>query len=486
MTAVSLYTAAQVRELDRVAIEDFGTPGLELMERAGRRTFDQVVRRYPGQVPVVVLCGSGNNGGDGYVVARLLHEIGVEVHIAATAEPGTPDTREMCRRYLDAGGRPASRDCGILERAALVIDAMLGTGLSRAPEGISAEFIRAVGSCRCPVVAVDLPSGLSGDTGRAFDPCIRADLTVTFIGRKLGQYTADGPDHCGELVFDSLGLDRAVYREVPAAAVLTRAPELRPRPRNSHKGMYGHLVVAGGEAGMLGAMLLAGRAGLRSGAGLVTVLSVASNLDRAPLAQPELMMRTYSPDRGPEEPFAGADAVVFGPGTAGGEWSAGLFGMLAKIGVPVLLDAGGLHLLAAMPDRNDNRVLTPHPGEAAALLGCRTGEIQADRPAAAAEIQRRYGGVCVLKGAGTVIHGTGTEICDRGNPGMASAGTGDVLSGIIGALLAQGLSPWDAARQGVWLHGAAGDLASGEVGERSLTATDVIGHLPAVLQELTG
>ncbi len=481
MSAVSLYTAAQVRELDRVAIDEYGTPGLELMERAGRCTFDQVVRRYHGQVPVVVLCGSGNNGGDGYVVARLLHEIGMEVHVLATADPGTPDTRAVCRRYLDSGGRPASRDTGILGRAALVIDAMLGTGLSRAPEGICAEFIRAAGSCRCPVVAVDLPSGLSGDTGRAFDPSMRADLTVTFIGHKLGQFTADGPDHCGELVFDSLGLGRAVYDAVPPAAVLTHSPELPPRPRNSHKGLFGHLVIAGGEPGMLGAAILAGSAGLRSGAGLVTVLSVESNLDRASLVQAELMTRAYQPGGGPEEPFAGADAVVFGPGTSGGEWSTDLYGILTEVEVPVLLDAGGLHLLAAMPDRRDNRVLTPHPGEAAVLLGCGSGEVQADRLAAATEIQRCYGGVCVLKGVGTVIRGAGTEICDRGNPGMASAGTGDVLSGIIGALLAQGLPPWDAARQGVWLHGAAGDSASGELGERSLTATDVINCLPSVL-----
>ena len=486
MTAVSLYTAAQVRELDRVAIDEYGTPGLELMERAGRCLFDQVVRRYSGHVPVLVLCGSGNNGGDGYVVARLLHGIGMEVHVMATSEPGTPDAREACRRFLDAGGRLEPNDGDRFGHAALVIDAMLGSGLSRAPEGLCAEFIRAAGSCGCPVVAVDLPSGLSGDTGRAFDPCMRADLTVTFIGRKLGQYTADGPDHCGELVFDSLGLEQAVYGEVPPAAVLTRGPERRPRPRNSHKGLYGHLVVAGGEPGMLGAVLLAGRAGLRTGAGLVTVLSVAEHLDRAPLVQPELMTRAYRPDGGSAEPFAGADAVVFGPGTSGAEWSAGLFGMLARTGVPVLLDAGGLHLLAAMPDRNDSRVLTPHPGEAAVLLGCRAGEIQADRLAAAAEIQRCYGGVCVLKGAGTVIRGAGTEICDRGNPGMASAGTGDVLSGIIGALLAGGLAPWDAARQGVWLHGMAGDLAGGELGERSLTATDVIDRLPAVLHGSAG
>lgn len=482
MAAVHLYTTAGTRELDRIAIEDFGIPGLELMERAGGRMFDQIVRRYPGHVPVLVLCGSGNNGGDGYVVARLLREIGMEVRVIATSEPATPDARTVRRRFLDAGGQVAAPDGGMIERAALVVDALLGSGLSRAPDGPCAEIIRAVGACRCPVVAADLPSGLSGDTGRAFDPCIRADLTVTFIGRKFGQYTADGPDHCGELVFEDLGLESAVYDGVSPTAVLTRAPVPQPRPRNSHKGRFGHLVVAGGEPGMLGAVLLAGRAGLRGGAGLVTVLSVAEHLDRAPLVQPELMTRVCRPDGEPDDPLGGAHAVVFGPGTAGDRWSERLFGAVSDCRVPVVLDAGGLHLLASRPEHRENRVLTPHPGEAAVLLGCTVDEVQADRLEAATAISRHYGGVCVLKGVGTVIHGAeGTEVCDRGNPGMASAGMGDVLSGVIGALLAQGLSPWDAASQGVWWHGAAGDLAVGDVGERSLIASDVIDHLPAVL-----
>ncbi len=479
--STALYTNAQSRELDRIATEKLGIPGLSLMKRAGKVIFDYVMEKYPGLSPVVVLCGAGNNGGDGYVVAKLLHEASIAVQVLTSDEPATADAKQAYREYVSAGGYVTDCSADVPQGAALLIDAMFGAGLSRPLEKQYAALVEVVNQGSYPVVAVDLPSGLSGDTGSAFDPCIHADLTITFIGRKLGQYTGDGPDHCGQLVFDNLGLDASIYETVSPVAHLTNGMSVTPRIRNSHKGQYGHLMIAGGEPDMLGSILLAGRAGLRGGAGLVTLISQSSHLGQVPFFQPELMTRTSHSGMLSTDPFTGADAVVFGPGVKDSDWSHDLFRKLTTDKFPVVLDAGALHLLAATPDYHENRVLTPHPGEAAALLGCSSQKVQSDRPAATAAIQQIYGGVCVLKGAGTIIHSNQeTEICPRGNPGMASAGMGDVLSGIIGALLAQGLSPWNAAREGVWWHAIAGDCARDALGERSLLATDVIEHLPLI------
>ncbi len=483
MRRIPLYTNAQTRELDRVAIEEFGIPGLVLMERAGRAAFDRIMERFGGASPVCVLCGAGNNGGDGYVVARLLRETGVTVSVIATGPPTTPDAQSACESYRAMGGL-VIKEGTLPADTALLVDALLGSGLTRAPGGRYADLIRQVSALDCPVVAIDLPSGLSGDTGDAFDPCIRADCTVTFIGRKLGQFTAAGPDHCGELIFESLALEREILRRVEPAAHLVAPAALAPRQKDSHKGRYGHVVVAGGEPGMLGAVLLAGGAALRAGAGLVTVLSDALHLDRPALVRPELMSRVFDP--GNEQPaiqlLRAATVTLFGPGTGAGPWSESLREALRDVDALQVWDAGALHLLARDPDHRDERVLTPHPGEAATLLGSDTAAVQRDRPAAATAIQQRFGGVCVLKGAGTVIAGEGRlAICDRGNPGMASAGMGDVLGGVIAALLGQGLSPWDAANSGAWWHGAAGDMARENLGEVALIASDVIRYLPAVM-----
>jgi NAD(P)H-hydrate epimerase len=485
MTTIALYTTSQTRQLDRIAIEEFGIPGLVLMERAGRAAFNRITQEYGSSASVLVLCGTGNNGGDGYVVARLLREIGIHVQVIATGEPETADAATVYRRYLDTGSEFRLVSSADLPAADLIVDGLLGSGLTRAPAGPYAELINKANGAGCPVVALDLPSGLSGDTGSAFKPCIRADMTVTFIGRKLGQYTADGPDVCGNLHFEGLALDQEILRLVTPEAQVTQSPSLPGRARNSHKGLFGHVVVVGGEQGMLGAILLAGRAALRSGTGLVTLLGHPTHLDTPALVQPELMSRSFHPDG--NDACVGllsqASAIVFGPGTGMTDWSRQLHRAVMLQDSAQVWDAGALRILAESPDSRENRVLTPHPGEAAVLLGCQTAGIQRDRPGAAREIQRIYGGVCVLKGSGTIIASEDRlEVSDRGNPGMASAGMGDVLSGIIGALLGQGMTAWDAARHGVYWHGAAGDAACDEMGEVSMLATDVIDQLPGVIQ----
>lgn len=484
----ALYRTDQTRELDRLAIEEFGTPGLTLMERAGRRAFDQIMRRYPDAERVVVMCGPGNNGGDGYVVARLMRQIGVEVAVVRTSEPKTPDATAVCDTYLKAGGGIEENALEVIACADLVIDALLGAGLTRAPSAPFAGLIQAANRNTCPCVAIDLPSGLSGDTGQAFEPTIDATCTVTFIGKKLGMFTADGETVCGERLYESLDVDPEVFRRVTPAAEILAAPAFAARKSNSHKGNYGDLVIAGGDHGMMGAVLLAGRAALRTGAGLVTIASRENHLDQPALCQPELMSDVYEQSGQCEALFGRANAMVIGPGTRENAWGRDIFTATTQIDCARIIDAGGLRVLATTKtDWCDNQVLTPHPGEAAALLQCSAAEIQQDRVAAATAIHEQFGGVCVLKGAGTVIVGEDSvRICDRGNPGMASAGMGDVLSGVIGALLAQGMTPMEAACAGVWLHAESADRAAAVTGQPALLASDVIDGLGDVILECFG
>jgi len=419
------------------------------------------------------------------VVARLMHQIGTQVMVVRTEEPKTADANIVCKAYLDAGGNIEDNALEAIACADLIIDALLGAGLTRAPSPTFAELIDAANKNNCECVAIDLPSGLSGDTGQAFNPTINASCTVTFIGKKLGMYTADGETVCGERIYESLDIDPEVYRRVKPVALLLAPPMFSPRKSNSHKGDYGNLVITGGDNGMLGAVLLAGRAALRTGAGLVTIASRESHLDQPALSQPELMSQVYEQSGQCDALFNQADAVVIGPGTRENEWGQDLFNATCQHDAARVIDAGGLRLLAASNHKKyEQQVLTPHPGEAAALLGCTTKEIQHDRVAAAKAICEQYGGVCVLKGAGTVIAANDhVHICDRGNPGMASAGMGDVLSGIIGALLAQGMTPVQAACAGVWLHAASADRAAEEMSQPALLASDVIDGLGGVILE---
>lgn len=481
----ALYLTGQTRELDRLAIEEFGTPGLVLMERAGRSAFGKILQRFPGAERVVVMCGPGNNGGDGYVVARLMHQIGVQAVIVRTSEPKTEDAKAVCEAYLEAGGTIEKDAIAFISCADLIVDALLGAGLTRAPAEPFSDLINAANENHCACVAIDLPSGLSGDTGHAFDPTIQADCTVTFIGKKLGMYTADGEACCGDRIYESLDIDPEVYRRVEPAAHILVAPSMAPRPANSHKGDYGNLVIAGGDYGMLGAVLLAGKAALRSGAGLVTIASHEHHLDQPALNQPELMSDVYEQPGHCEELFQAADAIVIGPGTKENDWGKNLFDTTCQYQLGRVIDAGGLRLLAnSRAKKFDRQILTPHPGEAAALLNTNSTDIQRDRVAAALNISKQYGGICVLKGAGTVIAGKGlVRICDRGNPGMASAGMGDVLSGIAGTLLAQGMTPMEAACAAVWLHSESADRATLALSQPSLLATDVINSLSNVILE---
>jgi len=479
-----LYRAEQVQALDRLAIDYYGIAGYSMMSTAGQVLFEQIRRRWPRVRQIAVLCGGGNNGGDGYVVARLARQAGMEVEVHQLCEPQKLKG-EARRAWQDAEAAAVSMinyDGQRLDGFELIVDAMLGTGLSGPVTGMWREAIEAVNEINCPVVAVDIPSGLSADSGRAMDCAVKADLTVSFIGLKLGQFTADGPEHCGQLVFSDLNVPTEVYGHVRPAAhridYRLLSAELAPRRRDSHKGAHGHVLIVGGEQGMSGAVRLAGEAAARCGAGLVSLATRASHAAILTAARPELMCHGVEQPEQLAELLQRASAVAIGPGLGQGEWGRAMFGRVLESHLPLVVDADALNLLAGDPLRHDKWVLTPHPGEAGRLLGCSNSEIEQDRFSAIASLEASYGGVIVLKGCGSLIldEDAGLALCSEGNPGLASGGTGDVLTGVIVSLIAQGMGLREAARLGVVLHAAAGDLAAAE-GERGLLAGDLFPHL---------
>ena len=482
----TLYRAAQVRELDRIAIEEFGIPGAVLMGRAGEAAFRSMRLHWPKVRRIAVVCGLGNNGGDGYVIARLAAEAGLDVGVLQVGDPQRLQGDALrARRLLDATPVVVYPfDVRALSDADLIVDALLGTGLKGEPHGEWREAIQAINAADKPVLAVDIPSGLDADTGCVQGAAVRAALTVTFIGLKQGMVTADGPDHCGVIQFNDLGVPSEVFARVAASATrieLKDLPRLPGRRRNSHKGDYGRLLVIGGEHGMAGALRLCGEAALRVGAGLVYLATRADHAAVISAQRPELLC--YGVER-PEQLaplLERADVIAIGPGLGQSEWASQLLARVLDTGLPLVVDADALNLLALEPLRRDNWILTPHPGEAARLLKTNTSEIQNDRFTAATDLQKRYGGVVVLKGAGTlVVTEQRVEVCSAGNPGMASAGMGDVLTGVIAGLIAQGLGLEEAARLGVCLHAAAGDKAA-QQGERGLIASDLLPWLRPML-----
>ncbi|MFP4061161.1 MAG: NAD(P)H-hydrate dehydratase [Halochromatium sp.] len=505
----ALYRAAQVRALDQAAIEQAGITAEQLMERAGAAAFSVLRARWPQAGAIVVLAGAGNNGGDGYVLARLAHQhrLGVRLLTLGEHDQLSGPALAAARAYRDAGGsiEPFTR---LPPDAELIVDAMLGTGLERPLTGLWADAVAQCNAARSPVFALDLPSGLHADSGRVLGIAVEAAVTISFIGLKPGLFTGRGPDYCGEVCFDALRVPALIYAsEIPAARRIDwrQQQRLLPRRRRSaHKGDLGFLLVVGGAAGMSGAPRLAGEAALRVGAGRVAIATHPAHAAVLNLGRPELMVHGVAEtdalgtrpettletglDRVSEltleNALARASVVALGPGLGQKTWGQALYQRVLAAAMPLVLDADGLNLLAQAPQRRDDWVLTPHPGEAARLLGWSVAEVEADRLEAVRQLQERYGGVAVLKGAGSLIQGPGPRpraLCSEGNPGMASAGMGDVLTGIIAALLGQGLEPVLAAEVGVCLHAAAGDRAARR-GERGLIASDLI----AALQPLLG
>ncbi len=475
----SLYSAAQVRELDRTAIEHLSIPGTTLMERAGSAAYGLLCRRWPEAKTVTVVCGTGNNGGDGYVLARLALQDGKNVHLLQLGEAGRiqGDALAARDRFIEAGGEPRPFN-GIPETTDVTVDGIFGTGLERVVDGIWRQAIEAINAAPAPVLALDIPSGLHADSGQILGVAVKADATISFVGLKRGTFTGAGPEQCGRMAFDDLDLPESLYAaERPTARRVEwslLSGLLGRRARDAHKGDFGHLLVIGGDHGFSGAVRMAGEAALRTGAGLVSIASQPAHAPLLNIARPELMCHGIAGAGALAPLLQRATVIAIGPGLGQGDWGAALFGATLETGLPLVVDADALNLLAAEPVRRDNWILTPHPGEAARLLDVPVAEIQSDRFRSVQRLQERYGGIVVLKGAGTLIADGGlpVSVCTAGNPGMATGGMGDLLTGIIAGLVAQGLGLNDAATAGVCLHAAAADRAA-QAGERGLLANDL-------------
>jgi NAD(P)H-hydrate epimerase len=487
-----LYTAAESKALDRIAIDGHGIAGIVLMKRAGRAVFETLIDYWPDARCLSIVAGRGNNAGDGYIVAGLAVARGLSVQVVQLGAPErlTGDAARA-RDWAVAQGvdiQVQDEEAPAFEiRGDVIVDALLGTGVSGEVRPGFARAIDTVNASGCPVVAVDLPSGLCADTGRVLGTVVRAAVTVTFIGVKRGLVTGAGPDCAGAILFDDLDVPAAVRAEVPGIEALhweRLSPLLPRRPATAHKSVSGHLVVIGGDLGMGGAVLLAAEAALRSGAGLVSVVTRPEHVAAVLARRPEVMVRGFGEslegDPNALDALLGrASALAVGPGLGRSAWSRALLDRALACAVPLVLDADALNLLGETGRRATGPcVVTPHPGEAGRLLGIPTAAVQADRFAAARRLVQALDATVVLKGAGTVVDdGAGIGVCLHGNEGMASAGMGDVLTGVVGSLLAQGMNPATAARAGACLHSRAGDEAAAIDGRRGLIATDLIAAL---------
>ena len=477
-----------MREIDRTAIEDEGIPGYSLMTRAGAAAVRAARERFPDATRWQVVCGAGNNAGDGYVVARLAAQDGIVVSVLALVDPEslTGDAATAYGDFAAEGGVVMPWEGALDDEASLIVDALLGSGLERDVSGEFAKAVSAMNTHSARVMALDIPTGVHGDTGQVMGTAVAADLTVTFVGLKAGLFAGEGSELTGAIVFDGLEVPEHCRPHAEARSrrisgrVLRRC--LKRRPRGAHKGDFGHVLIIGGGEGMPGAVRLAGEAALRTGAGLVSIATHPSHAAVIVGSRPELMSHGIADADSLAPLLERATAIAFGPGLGRSDWAQQLYAVVSELDMPCVWDADALNLLAATPEKNERRIITPHPGEAARLLDGTTSAVQDDRPAALKSLQDKYGGVIVLKGANTLVTSKKQVpwLCTSGNPGMASPGMGDVLTGIIAALLAQGLGKEASAVVGVEAHARAGDLAA-RSGERGTIASDLIAELRRVV-----
>jgi hydroxyethylthiazole kinase-like uncharacterized protein yjeF len=483
----ALYSAAQVRALDASLIAA-GTPGFELMQRAARATWRALVRQWPAANELSVLAGHGNNAGDGYLVAVLARRAGWSVRVLAVGDPQRLQG-DAALAHAEAVSEKVIIEPWTTrsELRGIVLDALLGTGLKGEVRQPYLSAIHAINAVALPVVAVDIPSGLCADSGRMLGHAVQADLTVTFIGLKLGLFTGDAADVVGELVFNDLHADPHLLEGAPTSARRLSAnnlPHLASRSPASHKGRFGHVLLIGGDRGLGGAILLSAQSALRSGAGMVSVATRSEHVPAALARIPEAMVLGTSSANQLMGLLQKVSVLVVGPGLGQAAWGRSLLSAAANAPLPQVWDADALNLLAegrvVLPK---DCVITPHPGEAARLLGISTAQVQADRPGAAHALSKKYTAVVVLKGAGSLIASPDGRlaVCHQGHPAMATAGLGDVLAGLVGALLAQGMAAFDAACLAVWLHANAG-AQQGKFG-RGLAASDLIPAIRQLLEE---
>lgn len=486
-----LYTISQIRAIEQKAIEQ-GLSEYQLMERAGKAALKVLLHYFPQASSLDIVCGKGNNGGDGYVVARLAAEKGLQVNIYSLAELNelASTAQEAAKACIMAQKKTKKINIqpytdALVFKSDVIIDAILGTGAKTIlKDSVIHRAIHTINQSEHPVLAIDVPSGLNVDEGSIFGETICASVTVTFIGIKQGMLTGVAPNYCGKLVCDNLNLPASYYDISPVTSSILINNPLPLRKPADHKGLYGHVLVIGGDRGMGGAVCLAAEAALRTGAGLVTAITHPEHVPVVLTRCPEIMCLgvTESMDLNIAllPLLKKATVCVIGPGMTDSDWSNTIFNwLLTQTSLPVVLDAGALGWLVKRKFlAHQNWVLTPHPGEAGHLLGISSHEIQTARFISIKALQKKWGGIIVLKGAGTLIcdgSNTSIKVCRYHSSTMATAGMGDVLSGIIGSLMAQGCSSFHAACQGVWLHAQAGELASKEM-TKKVSRSNLLAH----------
>ena len=505
---MKLLNASEMRELDRQAIKEWHLPGVVLMENAGLATADQIEERFsdlwPG--PLLVVAGKGNNGGDGYVIARHLMNRGWDVAVLILAANEAIDgdarinldvlTRSFAELYYAEDGDGLFSVLDVIDAPTLIVDALLGTGLSSEVKGLYAEVINWINGTGLPVIAVDIPSGVDASTGQMHGPTVCADLTVTFAEAKVGHVLRPASDYVGDLVVVDIGIPVQLSGQYPVSNFyvdIEMAASLLPdRPDAGHKGTFGHLLTIAGSTGKTGAAVLAAEAGLRSGAGLSTLACPASLNHIFEVKLTEVMTALLSDRDGEVATDAlagvfqiceGKQALVVGPGLGTGNGPQTLVNeVLLKSSQPIVLDADGLNVMSldCLRKRTGVTILTPHPGEMARLLGCTVADVEADRLATAGDFAREYNVILVLKGAPTIIATPDGRIFinGSGNPLLATGGTGDVLAGLIGGFLCQGCAPDVAAVLAVFLHGFTADRLAEETGDSGILATELLQEIP--------
>jgi NAD(P)H-hydrate epimerase len=514
---MKVLTSRQMKEIDRKTIAEIGIPGIALMENAGIRIVETLKRRFPAPRAerVVIVAGKGNNGGDGLVVARHLFNQGVRPVVLLLASKG--DVRGDAAVNLNAAlnmGIPVTeimspedwgRNKKALSRATVIVDAMFGTGLVKPLDGLYAQVVGEINASKAFKISVDIPSGLSSDTHRIIGPCVRADLTVTLAAPKIAHVLPPAEEYIGELVVAPIGIPPSLFDDSGLKLEMVERQDLEPflkkRKKDTHKGTFGHVLIVSGSLGKTGAAALAGRAALKMGAGLVTVATPASCLPMVARSMPELMTEPLAET--PEKTIAAEalprvlellkdkDALLLGPGiSTNPSTSEFVMALLPRVRIPMVLDADALNIIAANPgvlgSLKTPAVLTPHPGEFARLLGLTNREVLANRLELAPAFARRYRVYVVLKGhrSLTACPDGRVFINPTGNPGMATGGSGDVLGGMIAAQIAQEKDVRGAVVSAVYVHGLSGDMGAAELGERALTAGDIIRFLPKALKAM--
>lgn len=505
---MKILDASQMRAIDLRASERYGIPSLLLMENAAMAVVDALESNFPEARRIAIFCGTGNNGGDGFAAARHLVLRGAQVEVFLLGDRSKISGDALTNlEAADRLGIPivSVSELGSLElaiaassRSDLTLDAILGTGLDRAAEGIHGDAIVALSAVGIPIVSIDIPSGLDASSARVPGPTIQAALTVTFVAPKIAHVFSPAADHCGEIVVADISIPPAAIEEEAATLSLITPEEVAaifpPRPRESHKGTWGHVAVIAGSPGRSGAAILAARGALRSGAGLVTVLTDGDTARIVDTVSIETMSAAIERSASGIDAILtllrGKDAAVLGPGLPDDEEAyAFVRALVARIELPLVIDASALNAFAGRIGELGSerpRILTPHPGELARLAGTTAGEIAEDRIGAARAAAAESRAVVVLKGHQTLVASPSGEVRvnPTGNPGMASGGMGDVLGGMIATLLAQGHDAIDAAAAAVWLHGFAGDLLAEDSSDTGMVALDLAESLPKAIAKL--